>query len=34
MGDILTGLQLKLYKKLKPKHHPIDPVVVGKIKEK
>ncbi|GAA4272005.1 hypothetical protein GCM10022258_12990 [Aquimarina gracilis] len=31
MNDILTRPQYKLYRKLKPKFQPIDPVVVGQV---
>lgn len=34
MGDILTRIQYRLYKKVKPQIQPVRPIVVGEVSEK
>lgn len=34
MGDILTRIQYRLYKKVKPEFQPVRPIIVGEVSEK
>ena len=34
MGDILTRIQYRMYKRIKPQYQPIRPIVVGEVSEK